>query len=94
MARWISRPAVQFLRAPGLFVYGHGVLSWLDAVSRAEDADQILTRMDYTLRLSGFFATLVTSCALATLHFSPAGFNETAGGIIGQIVGLRLEAVS
>jgi S-DNA-T family DNA segregation ATPase FtsK/SpoIIIE len=27
------------------------------------------------------------------LHFSPTGFNETAGGIIGQIVGHRLEAV-
>jgi len=38
-------------------------------------------------------ATLVTSCALATLHFSAEGFNETAGGIIGQIVGLRLESV-
>ena len=60
---------------------------------REQKTQQILTRMDYTLRLSGFVATLVTSCALATLHFSPAGFNETAGGIIGQIVGLRLEAV-
>ena len=60
---------------------------------REQKTQQILTRMDYTLRLSGFVATLVTSCALATLHFSPAGFNETAGGIIGQIVGERLEAV-
>jgi len=60
---------------------------------REQKTQQILTKMDYTLRISGFVATLITSCALATLHFSPAGFNETAGGIIGQIVGLRLESV-
>ena len=49
--------------------------------------------MDFALRGAGFVATLVTSCALATLHFSPEGFNETAGGIIGQIVGESLESV-
>ncbi|MEM8815802.1 MAG: DNA translocase FtsK 4TM domain-containing protein, partial [Pseudomonadota bacterium] len=54
---------------------------------------QPLTRTDFALRFAGFLLTLVTSCALATLHFSPAGFNETAGGIVGQLVGLELEGV-
>ena len=36
---------------------------------------------------AGFLATLVTSCALATLHFSPIGFRESACGFIGQVVG-------
>jgi S-DNA-T family DNA segregation ATPase FtsK/SpoIIIE len=49
--------------------------------------------MDYALRVGGFVATLVTSCALATLHFSSIGFNETAGGIVGRIVGEWLESV-
>ncbi|MEM8684620.1 MAG: DNA translocase FtsK 4TM domain-containing protein, partial [Pseudomonadota bacterium] len=35
----------------------------------------------------------ITSCALSTLHFSGAGFNETAGGVLGQLVGVQLEAV-
>ena len=48
---------------------------------------QEFTRADCWLRFIGFLATLVSSCALATLHFSPLGFRETAGGIIGQIVG-------
>ena len=48
---------------------------------------QEFTRADYTLRFIGFLATLISSCALATLHFSPVGFRETAGGIIGQVVG-------
>ena len=80
-----------FGRPAYLFTVMVVYLGWM--LYREQKTQQILTRMDYTLRLSGFFATLVTSCALATLHFSPAGFNETAGGIIGQIVGLRLQAV-
>jgi S-DNA-T family DNA segregation ATPase FtsK/SpoIIIE len=46
-----------------------------------------LTKLDFGLRFAGFVATLATSCALSTLHFSPVGFNETAGGIIGQALG-------
>ena len=37
--------------------------------------------------------TLAASCGLATLHFSPTGFNQTAGGIVGQIVGNNLAGV-
>ena len=59
---------------------------------REQKTQQAYTRMDYAFRVGGFVATLVTSCALATLHFSPAGFNETAGGIIGQVVGYWLES--
>jgi len=46
-----------------------------------------LTKLDFGLRIAGFVATLATSCALSTLHFSPLGFNGTAGGIIGQALG-------
>ncbi|MDX2412444.1 MAG: DNA translocase FtsK 4TM domain-containing protein [Woeseiaceae bacterium] len=80
-----------FGRPAYLFTVMVVYLGWM--LYREQKTQQILTRMDYTLRLSGFFATLITSCALATLHFSPVGFNETAGGIMGRIVGLRLEAV-
>ena len=51
------------------------------------------SRADYSLRFIGFIATLITSSSLATLHFSPAGFNETAGGIIGQVVGENLKTL-
>jgi len=81
---FFGRPA--YLFTVMVFYFG-----WM--LYREQKTQQILTKMDYTLRISGFVATLITSCALATLHFSPLGFNETAGGIIGQIVGLRLEAV-
>ena len=63
-------------------------LGWM--LYREQKTQIELTKLDFGLRFAGFVATLVTSCALSTLHFSPAGFNETAGGIIGQEVGHRL----
>ena len=52
-----------------------------------------LTRADVALRVTGFVLTLITSCALASLHFSSAGFRESAGGIVGQLIGGGLESV-
>ncbi|MGI9225795.1 MAG: DNA translocase FtsK [Woeseiaceae bacterium] len=66
-------------------------LGWM--LYREQKTQLLLTKTDYALRIGGFVATLITSCALATLHFSPQGFNETAGGVIGRIVGEWLESV-
>ena len=66
-------------------------LGWM--LYREQKTQIELTKLDFALRLGGFFATLVTSCALATLHFSSAGFRESAGGIIGRITGEWLEGV-
>jgi len=81
---FFGRPA--YLFTVMVFYFG-----WM--LYREQKTQQILTKIDYTLRISGFAATLITSCALATLHFSPAGFNESAGGIIGQILGGQLASV-
>ena len=35
---------------------------------------------------------LITSCALSTLHFSGEFYRETAGGILGQVIGNYLES--
>ena len=66
-------------------------LGWM--IYREQKTQQQLTRMDYTLRIGGFVATLITSCALASLHFSSAGFRESAGGIIGQVIGGGMESL-
>ena len=63
-------------------------LGWM--LYREQKSQIELTKMDFALRLGGFVATLVASCALSTLHFSPEGFNESAGGVIGEIVGSQL----
>ena len=80
-----------FGRPAYLFTIMVFFLGWM--LYREQKTQIELTRLDFGLRFAGFVATLVTSCALSTLHFSPLGFNETAGGIIGQVVGLGLASV-
>jgi S-DNA-T family DNA segregation ATPase FtsK/SpoIIIE len=51
-------------------------------------------RTTVALRMTGLVAALVTSCALATLHFSAGLLPEGAGGIVGILVGDGLAAVA
>ena len=44
-------------------------------------------------RGGGAIMMLATSCGLATLHFVAPALRETAGGIVGQIVGAGMEQV-
>ena len=48
-------------------------------------------RASLLLRSLGFAATLVASCALASLHFQPGIFRNTAGGILGEAAGGAIE---
>ena len=80
-----------FGRPAYLFTVMVFYLGWM--IYREQKTQQQLTRADFALRFAGFVATLITSCALSTLHFSPIGFNATAGGVIGQVFGNGLESV-
>jgi len=80
-----------FGRPAYLFTVMVFFLGWM--LYREEKTQTELTKMDYLLRGSGFVATLITSCALSTLHFSGADFNATAGGIVGQVFGGSLASV-
>ena len=42
-------------------------------------------------RFGGFALALVTSCGLATLHFNTPELRESAGGVLGELVGYGLE---
>ena len=48
-------------------------------------------RHSQALRVIGFVLTLATSCGLATLHFAAPSYPNSAGGILGEIVGSGLE---
>jgi S-DNA-T family DNA segregation ATPase FtsK/SpoIIIE len=80
-----------FGRPAYLFTIMVFYLGWM--IFREQKTQLELTKVDYALRIGGFVATLITSCALATLHFSAIGFRETAGGVIGQIVGGGMESL-
>ena len=53
-------------------------------------SQNLFDRGDLFMRVTGFVLMLITSCALSSLHFSGEGFRESAGGILGQIVGMNL----
>ena len=80
-----------FGRPAYLFTVMVFFLGWM--LYREQKTQIELTRLDFGLRFAGFVATLVTSCALSSLHFSDIGFNQTAGGIIGQALGEWLEGL-
>ena len=48
---------------------------------------EVRSRVNSLLRSAGFVLTLFTSCGLATLHWDGAGFPDTAGGVLGALVG-------
>lgn len=52
-----------------------------------------LNKTEFAARFAGFAITLASSCGLASLHFNGRGLPETAGGILGQIVGGGLAGV-
>ena len=80
-----------FGRPAYLFTVMVFYLGWM--LYREQKTQIELTKLDFGLRFAGFLATLVSSCGLSTLHFASAGFNESAGGIIGKVVGYGLADV-
>ncbi|MGI9234330.1 MAG: DNA translocase FtsK [Woeseiaceae bacterium] len=80
-----------FGRPAYLFTVMVFYLGWM--LYREQKTQIELTKLDFGLRFAGFLATLITSCGLSTLHFTSAGFNESAGGIIGKVVGHGLADV-
>lgn len=79
-----GRPAYLF----SIMIFSVG---WI--LSREQKKAVALTKIDFGLRFAGFIATLITSCALSALHFSPEGFSSSAGGFIGQAFGNWLEGL-
>ena len=64
-----------------------GFLGWF--LFRGEQVEN-QSRSSLAFRISGFVLTLLTSCGLATLHFSSANYLNTAGGVLGDIIGTGL----
>ena len=60
---------------------------------RGRDNKAPLVKPVLFMRAGGVLLLLATSCGLATLHFFAPEMRETAGGIIGQIVGGGFEQV-
>jgi DNA segregation ATPase FtsK/SpoIIIE, S-DNA-T family len=73
-----GRPAYLF---PVMLAYA----GWL--VHKNQALPEVRSRANSLLRSAGFVLTLFTSCGLATLHWDGAGFPDTAGGVLGALIG-------
>jgi DNA segregation ATPase FtsK/SpoIIIE, S-DNA-T family len=65
-----------------------GASAWaLHRGARAEAA----SRINSVVRAGGFLLLLAASCGLTTLHWQAGSLRETAGGVIGSLIGTGLE---
>jgi DNA segregation ATPase FtsK/SpoIIIE, S-DNA-T family len=73
-----GRPAYLF---PVMLAYA----GWL--VHKDQALPEVRSRVNTLLRAAGFVLTLFTSCGLATLHWDGSALPNTAGGVLGELVG-------
>ncbi len=66
------------------------VAGWLLYAGRNGAEQQ--NRATMAFRGLGFLVTLLTSCGLATLHFTSASYPNSAGGVLGSLVGRGFES--
>jgi DNA segregation ATPase FtsK/SpoIIIE, S-DNA-T family len=50
------------------------------------------SRANALVRIAGFLLVLIASCALTTLHWQPGVLRQSAGGVVGSVVGGGLAA--
>ena len=93
VGNWIG-PVGAWLSGLFLFMFGRpaylfpvmlACAGWL--VHKNQALPEVRSRANSLLRSAGFVLTLFTSCGLATLHWNGAGFPDTAGGVLGALIG-------
>jgi len=67
------------------------VAAWLLFRNRAAELAPV-TRANAAVRVGGFVLLLAASCGLTSLHWTGEGLRASAGGVLGQAVGLNLAA--
>ncbi|MFC4313079.1 DNA translocase FtsK [Steroidobacter flavus] len=73
-----------------LFPVMIGFAGWLLYRDRSKDDAQ--SRATLAFRGMGFLLTLATSCGLASLHFTIRSYPDSAGGVLGSLVGHGLDS--
>ena len=74
-----------FGRPSFLFPAMLAIAAWL--LSRGTQHLRPSTRANLAARTGGFLLLLAASCGLAALHWDPGSLRQTAGGVLGQLVG-------
>ncbi len=79
-----------FGRPAFLFPLVLAVACW--GLQRRMRADAAVSRVNTLVRTAGFVLVLVASCGLTTLHWQPGALRQSAGGVVGSVVGGGLVA--
>ncbi|MCZ6586272.1 MAG: DNA translocase FtsK 4TM domain-containing protein, partial [Gammaproteobacteria bacterium] len=89
---WFADIAYLLFGAPAYLFPALVLLAGLVVFKGRNYRDRV-SRSALLWRSGGFILMLAASCGLATLHFLVPGLRETAGGIVGQLVGAGLEQI-
>ncbi len=93
VSNWIG-PIGAWLAAFFLFLFGRpaylfpvmlAYAGWL--VHMDHSLPDARSRLNTMLRVAGFVLTLLTSCGLTMLHWDGSGLPNSAGGVLGELIG-------
>ena len=88
---WLSGALIWLCGAPAyLFPVMIGFAGW--QLYQDTGKNEPASRATLAFRWLGFFLTLITSCGLASLHFTAASYSAGPGGILGSAVGEGLRS--
>ena len=57
---------------------------------RNRQKTEVSSRANTAVRIGGFVLVLIASCGLTSLHWNPGALRQTAGGVVGSLVGQGL----
>jgi len=77
-----------FGRPAFLFPVMLAVSCW--TLFRNRDKGEVGSRANTAVRIGGFVLVLIASCGLTTLHWDPGTLRQTAGGVVGSMIGQGL----
>jgi DNA segregation ATPase FtsK/SpoIIIE, S-DNA-T family len=79
-----------FLFGRPAFLFPLMLAAWCWNLFRNRNNDERGTRANTAVKVAGFAMVLVASCGLTTLHWDPGSLRQTAGGVVGSLVGQGL----
>jgi S-DNA-T family DNA segregation ATPase FtsK/SpoIIIE len=81
-----------FLFGRPAFLFPFMLALWCWALLRTRGKNEPGSRANTAVRIGGLVLVLVASCGLATLHWDPGALRQTAGGVVGGLVGESLKS--
>jgi len=79
-----------FLFGRPAFLFPLMLAVWCWGLFRNRKGEERASRANTAVRVAGFALVLIASCGLTTLHWDAGSLRQTAGGVVGSLVGQGL----